>query len=284
MKTSLRCERCSTTPAAPVEGRIAGADDPLQILYTSGTTGDPKGVVFPNGRFGGFGVLGLILGYRPDDRPYTGLSLTHGNAQAVTLGPSLYMGLRGVFSRRFTKSRLWDVCRRYGCTTFSLLGGMATAIYAEPRRPDDGDNPVRMVISAGMPRAIWQDFEARFGVQIFEWYGAIEGGLAMKPIGQGPIGSFGKPAPGLEMKIVDERGNECPPFAVGEIVSRPAGGSASVEYFKNEEASRAKARAAGCAAATWATATPRAGSSSTTARAEASATTASSCSPTRWRR
>jgi crotonobetaine/carnitine-CoA ligase len=98
-----------------------------------------------------------------------------------------------------------------------------------------------MVISAGMPRAIWQDFEKRFGVQIFEWYGAIEGGLAMKPIGQGPIGSFGKPAPGLEMKIVDERGEECPPFAVGEIVSRPAGGSASVEYFKNEEASRAKA-------------------------------------------
>ena len=228
-------------PAPPVEGRIAGPTDPLQILYTSGTTGDPKGVVFQNGRFGAFALLGLILGYRPDERPYTGLSLTHGNAQAVTLGPSLHMGLRGVFSRRFTKSRLWDVCRRYGCTTFSLLGGMATAIYAEPRRPDDGENPVRMVISAGMPRAIWQDFEKRFGVQIFEWYGAIEGGLAMKPIGQGPIGSFGKPAPGLEMKIVDERGEECPPFAVGEIVSRPAGGSASVEYFKNEEASRAKA-------------------------------------------
>jgi len=227
-------------PAALVEGRTAGAADPLQIIYTSGTTGDPKGVVFPNGRFGGFGLLGHILGYGPEDRPYTGLSLTHGNAQAVTLGPSLYMGLRGVFSRRFTKSRLWDVCRNYGCTTFSLLGGMATAIYAEPRRPNDADNPVRMVISAGMPRAIWQDFEKRFNVQVFEWYGAIEGGLAMKPVGQGPIGSFGKPAPGLEMMIVDEQGNECPPFAVGEIVSRPAGGSANVEYFKNEEASRAK--------------------------------------------
>jgi crotonobetaine/carnitine-CoA ligase len=230
-----------TAPAAPVEGRTAGATDPLQIIYTSGTTGDPKGVVFPNGRFGGFGLLGHILGYKPEDRPYTGLSLTHGNAQAVTLGPSLYMGLRGVFSRRFTKSRLWDVCRSYGCTTFSLLGGMATAIYAEPRRPNDGDNPVRMVISAGMPRAIWEDFEKRFQIQVFEWYGAIEGGLAMKPIGQGPIGSFGKPAPGLDMKIVDDAGNECAPFAVGEIVSRPAGGTASVEYFKNEEASRAKA-------------------------------------------
>ncbi|CAG0985106.1 fatty-acyl-CoA synthase [Myxococcaceae bacterium] len=225
----------------PVEGRIAGPADPLQILYTSGTTGDPKGVVFQNARFGAFAMLGRILGYRPDERPYTGLSLTHGNAQAVTLGPSLHMGLRAVLSRRFTKSRLWDICRTHGCTTFSLLGGMATAIYAEPRRPNDRENPVRMVISAGMPRAIWKDFEERFGVQVFEWYGAVEGGLALKPIGQGPIGSFGKPAPGLEMKIVDEEGNECPAHGVGEIVSRPAGGKASVEYFKNEEASRAKA-------------------------------------------
>jgi crotonobetaine/carnitine-CoA ligase len=229
-------------PAARVEGREAGPDDPLQILYTSGTTGDPKGVVFPNQRFGAFALLGLLLGYLPDDRPYTGLSLTHGNAQAVTLGPALHMGLRAVFSRRFTKSRLWDVCRRHGCTTFSLLGGMATAVYAEPERPDDGDNPVRMVVSAGMPPAIWEAFERRFQVQVFEWYGAVEGGLAYKPVGQGPIGSFGKPAPGLEMRIVDERGDECPPGVVGEIVSRPAGGAAQVDYLDDPEASGAKAR------------------------------------------
>jgi len=227
-------------PAPRVEGRQARAEDPLQIIYTSGTTGDPKGVVFPNGRFGAFALLGQLLGYRPDDRPYTGLSLTHGNAQAVTLGPSLYMGLRAVFSRRFTKSRLWEVCREHGCTTFSLLGGMATAIYAEPERANDADNPVRMVISAGMPKPIWERFERRFGVQIFEWYGAVEGGLAYKPIGQGPLGSFGKPAPGLEMKIVDETGAECAPGVVGEIVSRPAGGSASVEYLDNADASRKK--------------------------------------------
>ncbi len=227
-------------PVTRIEGREAGPTDPLQIIYTSGTTGDPKGVVFPNARFGGFAMLGALLGYRPDERPYTGLSLTHGNAQAVTLGPSLYLGLRAVFSRRFTKTRLWDICRNYGCTTFSLLGGMATAIYAEPERPNDGDNPVRMVISAGMPKPIWENFERRFKVQIFEWYGAVEGGLAYKPIGQGPIGSFGRPAPGLEMKVVDDDGNECPPGAVGEIISRPAGAAASVEYLGNEEASRKK--------------------------------------------
>ncbi len=228
-------------PVATVDVRLSAADDPLQIIYTSGTTGDPKGVVFPNARFGMFGMLGAMLGYQTDDRPYTGLSLTHGNAQAVTLGPSLHMGLRGVFSRRFTKSKLWDICGRYGCTTFSMLGGMATAIYSEPPRANDADNPVRMVIDAGMPGALCEAFERRFGVRVFEWYGAIEGGLAFKPIGVGPVGSFGKPVPGLEMKIVDEHDNECPPGMIGEIVSRPATGeSASVEYFENEEASRAK--------------------------------------------
>ncbi|MFN8544243.1 MAG: AMP-binding protein [Candidatus Binatia bacterium] len=230
-------------PAVTVDVRLASPTDPLQIIYTSGTTGDPKGVVFPNARFGGLALLGVLLGYRPDDRPYTGLSLTHGNAQAVTLGPSLYMGLRAVFSRRFTKTKLWDVARKYGCTTFSMLGGMATAIYSEPPRPNDADNPVRLVVDAGMPGALSEAFEKRYAVQVFEWYGAVEGGLAFKPIGEGPVGSFGKPVPGLDMRIVDEQGNECPPGVVGEIVSRPSSGEpAEVEYHGNEQASRDKTK------------------------------------------
>jgi len=229
-------------PAKPMEVRLESGADPLQIIYTSGTTGDPKGVVFPNDRFGAMAMLGMIAGYGSDERPYTGLSLTHGNAQAITLAPTLVMGLHAVFSRKFTKSRLWDVCRRHGCTVFSLLGGMATAIYSEPVRANDGDNPVRFVTSAGMPAGIWETFEKRFNVKVFEWYGAVEGGLAFNPVGKGPIGSFGKPAPGLEMKVLDENDNECPPGVMGEICSRPAGASASVDYYGNEKASKAKTR------------------------------------------
>lgn len=216
----------------------------LEIIHTSGTTGDPKGVVIKSKRMPVFAFLAQsVWRYGPDDVLYTGLSLTHGNAQAVTLVPSLSLSIPCVISMKFSKSRIWDICRKYGCTTFSLLGGMMSGIFNEPRRPDDGDNPVRVVISAGTPRAIWEEFEKRFNVRIHEWYGAVEGGFAHNPPGVGPVGSFGKPLEGLmEMKVVDENDRECPPFVPGELVSRMVGQPTEVEYVGQEEASRKKTR------------------------------------------
>ncbi|MDI6873048.1 MAG: AMP-binding protein [Actinomycetota bacterium] len=228
---------------ADLEDRVDDPAAPVQIIYTSGVTGNPKGVTLDSRRNAMYCLLGyLVWGYRDDDILYTGLSLAHGNAQAVTLFPALTMGIPAVISQRFTKSRIWDICRRYGCTTFSLLGGMMSGIYNEPPRPDDADNPVRMVISAGTPRAIWEDFERRFGVQILEWYGAIEGGFAYKPIGEGPIGSFGKPIPGLvEMRVVDEEDNEVPSGVTGELICRMLT-QTKVDYYKKPEASAEKMR------------------------------------------
>jgi len=227
-----------TSPIAPIEIESTDPDATMQILYTSGTTGDPKAILTSHARFATGGSIGAILGLTRADRPYTGLSLTHANAQVITLGMTLSLGMRGVISRRFTKSRLWDITRRFGCTMFNLLGGMTTAIYAEPRRSDDRDNPVRMVLSAGMPAAIWEDFARRFDVTISEFYGAAEGGLTFNVANAGPIGSCGKAPPALELAILNEKGERCAAGEAGEICFRNTDGSAPVvRYLKNPEAS-----------------------------------------------
>ena len=227
---------------APLEVRAKDPNDPMQMLFTSGTTGDPKAILAPHARFGSVAHLGAAIGLQEGDRPYTGLSLTHANAQLITLGNTLAMGLRGVISQKFTKSRLWEIIREHGCTMFNLLGGMTTALFAEPRLADDGDNPVRYVFSAGMPKAIWSAFEDRYNVEIFEFYGTAEGGLTLNPPG-GPKGSIGKPPPSQICAILNEDDSECPAGEHGEICFANADGSPiGVQYFKNPEASAAKVR------------------------------------------
>lgn len=231
----------------PVPNLPIAAEDPLepmQMLFTSGTTGDPKAILAPHARFGSIASIGPLIGLTPQDRPYTGLSLTHANAQLITLGNVIRMGLRGVIGCKFTKSRLWDITRHYGCTMFNLLGGMTTAIYSEPVKPNDGDNPVRYVLSAGMPKAIWENFQKRFNVDIFEFYGTAEGGLTMNTPGQGgPIGSIGKAPPTMICTVRNDDDEECAPFESGEICFQNADGSVpAFRYFKNDKATADKLR------------------------------------------
>jgi acyl-CoA synthetase (AMP-forming)/AMP-acid ligase II len=227
-----------------MEGRVDDSNLPMAIIYTSGVTGNPKGVVIKASRTLMFSAMAtMIWKYTPQSVIYTGLSLTHGNALAVSLLPALSMGILGVISQRFTKSRIWDICRQYGCTTFSLLGGMMSGIFNEPPRPDDADNPVEVVISAGTPLAIWEAFEKRFNVKILEWYGAVEGGFAYKPIGEGPIGSFGKPLEGLmEAAIVDDNDNPVPQGVTGELLMRAVSAKPEVEYYGRKKDSEEKTR------------------------------------------
>jgi crotonobetaine/carnitine-CoA ligase len=228
-------------PAPELEVLSTDPDTAMQLLYTSGTTGDPKAIMSTHGRYGVAATLPSVLGLNKDDVLYTGLSLTHANAQVVTLGMILHAGMRGVISLKFTKSRLWDITREYGCTFFNLLGGMTTAIYAEPPRNDDAQNPVRMILSAGMPTAIWEDFSQRFGVKLFEFYGAAEGGLSFNPAGVGPMGSCGKAPPSMQMAILDVQGKPVAAGVPGEICFREADGSCpKLTYFKNAEATAKK--------------------------------------------
>ncbi len=239
LNETLEKERWEKVPQ-----QIMDVRHPFQIIYTSGTTGDPKGVMLRNNRFGLFNLITrLVWKYKPDDVLYTGLSLTHGNAHAVTLVPSLATETKAVFSARFTRSRIWDIARKYGCTSFSLLGGMAAGIYNMPEKDMDAANPVKTIISAGTPRAIWESIEKRFDVKILEWYAAVEGGFAYKPPGVGPIGSFGKPLPGvLEFKIVDENDQKVPVGECGELIIRMIRGETKVDYLGKPQASEEKTR------------------------------------------
>jgi crotonobetaine/carnitine-CoA ligase len=221
-------------------------DSPMELIYTSGTTGDPKGIVMTHRRYCETSKIApFLFGFGPDERLYSGLSLTHANAQVITLGTALVNAIPCVLSRRFSKSRLWEITRKYGCTNFTLLGGMTTAIYAEPPRANDADNPVRSIISAGMPAAIWNEFRQRFDVELLEFYGAAEGGLTANPPGVGPVGSIGKPIATLVHRIVDEDGNDVPTDAkgerTGELLFRHKDGTPfKVEYYGNPEASARK--------------------------------------------
>lgn len=228
------------SPQLPVI--VENSDDTMEIMYTSGTTGDPKGIIITYGRFGAVSFSGeQAFKLNKNDRLYTGLSLTHGNAQFATMASALRMGINCTISQKFTKSRLWEIIRAQNCTVFNLLGGMVTAIYAEKETPNDANNPVRMVISAGMPVAIWDAFAKRFDVEIFEFYGAMEGGMTINPVGIGPKGSCGRVVDGFLAKVIDENGDEVPPNIAGEICFKPKDSNhPAVKYHNNPEASAKK--------------------------------------------
>ena len=213
------------------------------LMFTSGTTGNPKAVERSHGAY--MRSLGALAarGARPGDVAYTGLPLCHINAH-ITLAGGLAMGLPVVVSRKFTRSRLWDICRAYRVTLFALLGGMIPEIFAAPERTDDADNPVRLLICSGMSAELWERFEERFGVSITEVYGSTEsGGVLINRMGEGPKGSMGKPLPGQIAEILDHDDRPCPTRVAGEICFRPVGGEAPpVTYFRDPEASHAKTR------------------------------------------
>jgi crotonobetaine/carnitine-CoA ligase len=218
------------------EGALSG------LMYTSGTTGAPKGVVQRYRLAPVLGFAGTDAIYQPDDVLYTCLPLFHANALFLSAQRALVSGLTLGLSRRFSASRFWDEVRRYQATTFNALGAMIPILMKQPERDNDRDNKVRIVLSAACPAAVWEPFEQRYRVRLFEAYGAVDGaGFAISNPGTSPRGSVGKPT--TPIRIVDDAGNDVPVGEPGELLFQVDDANLrKVEYYKNEEASSAKIR------------------------------------------
>ncbi|NVL93262.1 MAG: AMP-binding protein [Desulfobacterales bacterium] len=209
--------------------------DPYGIMYTSGTTGPSKGVLLPQNYALYMGEIIIEAAeYSESDCLYNALPFFHGNAQVLSFMPALMSDARMVLAERFSASRFWGDVKHYGCTEFNYLGGIIPILSKADPKPDDADNPIRVMLGAAAPKDIFEAFEKRFGVKLVEVYGMNEIGLPlMANLNDRRPGSCGKVRPDYIVKVVDDDGLEVGPNTPGEMLVRPLKPySMLLEYYR----------------------------------------------------
>jgi len=157
-------------PLAVTPGELAS------ILYTSGTTGLPKGVLNCHNSYAMAAqeYTRRVVEMRSDDVLMTSLPLFHVNAQMLSVVGAIVSGRPLVLLGRFSASRFLEEARERGATVFNYIGAMLTIIAKQPVKLADGENPLRLAVGGAAPAELWTAFEKRFGLTILEIYGLTE--------------------------------------------------------------------------------------------------------------
>jgi acyl-CoA synthetase (AMP-forming)/AMP-acid ligase II len=216
-------------------------EDEALLLYTSGTTGRPKGVILTHKNLmagGRFTTMAHALTGK--DRALCSLPLYHINGEVVTTIAPLISGGSVVMPHKFSASNFWKLISDFQCTWFSVVPTIISYLCCDECQKDENLNLERLRFgrsaSSALPPSLHKTFEGKFKVSIIETMGLTE---TAAPVFSNPIvpgdrkyGSPGVPV-GNEAKIIDNNGNEVPRGRQGEIMIR--GDNVMKCYYKEPE-------------------------------------------------
>jgi acyl-CoA synthetase (AMP-forming)/AMP-acid ligase II len=208
-------------PARPEAGGRVEPGDAAGILYTSGTTGQPKGAVLTHrGYMLNASAFAERTAMSADEVLYCVLPLAHLNAQRSSLLPAALTRARLALAERFSASAFWPDVRAHGATFFSVMPTVVAILLQQPPGPGERDHRVRLCVTP-ITAPLQQAFESRFGIPVVNTYGLTEGMLNVMNFADG------RRRPGIgtpllpdvhRLRIVDDEDRDVPRGSVGEIV------------------------------------------------------------------